>query len=117
MGLLLVVAASTMLINGCSPSDAALQSEPVKPGLARWAVDVSRERCPDLDPRTERVFAEALPPPPASKPLPDGRSGLDDDAKREWIDRHEAQIVRTQAAGRSVAADYKRCKGSAERGG
>lgn len=83
----------------------------LNPQLAPIAVDAARWRCPEVDGKAARVFAEQFPAPPPSRPLPDGKNGLDDDAKREWIDRAEALDGRKTAAGRSLLEDYKRCRG------
>lgn len=95
-------------------SDVDLQEAAVKPELGKVVVDAARWRCPDLDPRVARVFAEQFPAPPPSRPLASGKSGLDEDAKREWIDRAEHLDQRKTAAGRSLVSQYKACKGGHE---
>lgn len=82
--------------------------------LARVVVDTAPIRCPDVDPRVERALAEPFPAPPPSRPLADGRSGLDDDAKRAWIDRAEQLDARKTAAGQRAVADLKACRGAPE---
>jgi hypothetical protein len=101
-----LVAALPTAILGCGQSGPAQ----VKPELAPIVVDSARYRCPDVEPRVEQVFHEQFVPPPASRPLPDGSTGLDEQALKVWVDRAEEQHQRTTSAGRSVTNDYKRCK-------
>jgi hypothetical protein len=100
------------LILGCSQSGAV--QEAIKPPLAKIVVDTARYRCPDLDPRVEKVFAEQFPAPPPSRQLATGATGLDDDDKRAWIDRAEHLDQRKSAAGSSLVSQYKACKGGSE---
>ncbi len=84
----------------------------VNPQLVPPAVDISRERCPEIDPRIERTLKAPFPAPPPSRQLANGKRGLDDDDKRVWIDRAEGLDQRKTAAGSTVIDQYRRCRES-----
>lgn len=73
-------------------------------------VDTAPLRCPAVDRRIEEAFALGFPGPPPSTVDETGRSGLDDAALREWIDRAEKVVATKSAAERALLEAYKQCR-------
>ena len=102
---------SAVMIHGCD------KAEPPPAQIVPQVVDLTRERCPDVDPATRAEAHKTTPRPAFDATDTDGTPGYSRDAVRKWISPLEVSEYRKNLALSRVIDQYERCRAGGSAGG